>query len=152
MLYRLRHLTAYAYRNPVGFARCTLRLAPAAGDGQALLSHEVVVEPAPQTATERTDFFGNRAVSLIVETPHRDFRIDAHSRIRVERPPLPDPAAAGPAWEEVRAQVLTWPGLGSDAPLHFAAPSRRVPLLPEITDYARASFPPAAAPMRAPST
>ncbi|MCF4124521.1 transglutaminase family protein [Methylobacterium sp. SyP6R] len=141
MLYRLRHLTAYAYRNPVGFARCTLRLAPAAGDGQALLSHEVVVEPAPQTATERTDFFGNRAVSLIVETPHRDFRIDAHSRIRVERPPLPDPAA-GPAWEEVRAQVLTWPGLGSDAPLHFAAPSRRVPLLPEITDYARASFPP----------
>lgn len=141
MLYRLRHLTAYAYRNPVGFARCTLRLAPATGDGQVPLSHEVVVEPAPQTATERADFFGNRTVSLTVETPHRDFRIDARSRIQVERPPLPDPET-GPAWEEVRERVLTWPGLGPEAALHFAAPSRRVQLLPEITDYARASFPP----------
>ncbi|UHC16122.1 transglutaminase family protein [Methylobacterium currus] len=140
MLYRLRHLTAYAYRNPVGFARCTLRLAPAAGDGQALLSHEVVVEPAPQIAAERTDFFGNRTVSLNVETPHREFRIDARSRVRVERPPLPD-SGTGLAWEEVRARVLTWAGLGPEAALHFAAPSRRVPLLPEITDYARASFP-----------
>ncbi|QRE75928.1 hypothetical protein F1D61_22275 [Methylobacterium aquaticum] len=151
MLYRLRHLTAYAYRNPVGFARCTLRLAPATGDGQVPLSHEVVVEPAPQTATERADFFGNRTVSLTVETPHRDFRIDARSRIQVERPPLPDPET-GPAWEEVRERVLTWPGLGPEAALHFAAPSRRVPLLPEITDYARASFPPAGVPMPAPST
>ncbi len=140
MLYRLRHLTAYAYRNPVGYARCTLRLAPAAGDGQVPLSHEVVVEPAPRAATERGDFFGNRTVSVTVETPHRDFRIDAQSRVRVERPPLPD-RDSGPVWEEVRERVLTRPGLGPDAPAHFAAPSRRVPLLPEVTDYARASFP-----------
>ncbi len=141
MLYRLRHLTAYAYRNSVGFARCTLRLAPAAGDGQVPLSHEVVVEPAPQTATERADFFGNRTVSLTVEVPHRDFRIDARPASGSSGRALPDPGT-GPAWEEVRARVLTWPGLGADAALHFAAPSRRVPLLPEITDYARASFPP----------
>ncbi|TGD94998.1 transglutaminase family protein [Methylobacterium nonmethylotrophicum] len=141
MLYRLRHVTAYAYRNPVSFARCVLRLAPAEGQGQTPLSHEVVVEPAPRAAAERTDFFGNRTVSLTVETPHRDFRIDAQSRVRVERPPLPD-SGTGLAWEEVRARVLTYPGLGADAPLHFAGPSRRVPLLPEVTDYARASFPP----------
>jgi hypothetical protein len=32
----------------------------------------------------------------------------------------------------VRERVLTRPGLDPDAPAHFTAPSRRVPLLPEV--------------------
>ena len=33
-------------------------------------------------------------------------------------------------------------GLGPDRPVHFQFPSLRVPLVPEVTDYARASFTP----------
>ncbi|GJD50414.1 hypothetical protein OPKNFCMD_3153 [Methylobacterium crusticola] len=141
MIYHLRHLTSYQYRNPVGFARCALRLVPETGDGQTLLSHDLAVQPAPRLLSERRDFFGNRTASLTVETPHRSFRIDARARVRVERPPLPDPGL-GLAWEAVRGRVLGLASLAPDAPLHFVAPSRRVPLLPEVTDYARASFPP----------
>ncbi|ACL60218.1 transglutaminase family protein [Methylobacterium nodulans] len=140
MIYLLRHVTAYTYRNAVTHARCTLRLTPRDGEGQRVLSHRLRIHPAPQDRETIRDFFGNAATTLTVETPHRAFRIEAVSRIEVERMELPD-LASGLAWEEVRERVLACPSLAPDAPVHFVSPSRRVPLVAEVTDYARASFP-----------
>ncbi|MEH3146770.1 MAG: transglutaminase family protein [Methylobacterium frigidaeris] len=143
MIYTLRHVTAYAYRNTVGHALCALRLTPPSGEGQRVLSHEILVTPGPASRAEATDFFGNRAVSLTVTAPHREFRIEARSRIAVERGAPPDPAS-GPSWDGLREAVLATRSLAPDSPLHFLGPSRRVPLAAEVTDYARASFPPGA--------
>lgn len=141
MIYLLRHVTAYAYRNPVTQARCLLRLTPAEGDGQRVLSHRIGVDPLPHRRESGRDFFGNATLALTVETPHRAFRIEALSRVEVERMQLPD-LASGLSWEEVRERALAVPSLGPDAPVHFTSPSRRVPVVTEVTDYARASFPP----------
>ncbi|WP_238184006.1 transglutaminase-like domain-containing protein, partial [Methylobacterium trifolii] len=39
-------------------------------------------------------------------------------------------------------RAIAQPDLGPDAPVHFLFPSARVPLVPAVTDYARASFRP----------
>ncbi|MFE1601425.1 transglutaminase family protein [Methylobacterium sp. ID0610] len=141
MIYLLRHVTTYSYRDTVTHARCTLRLTPAHGEGQRVLSHQILIQPAPHRRETDRDFFGNTTTSLTVEAPHRTFRIEAMSRIEVERAQLPD-LASGLTWEELRERVLAHASLAPDAPVHFVGPSPRVPLVAAVTDYARESFPP----------
>ena len=63
MIYEIRHVTTYRYDAPVAAARCTLRLAPAAGEGQRLLGFGIDVTPRPASLVERTDFFGTRVAT-----------------------------------------------------------------------------------------
>ena len=141
MIYTLRHRTAYRYGRPVRFARCSLRLKPQTGEGQTVLSSTVTVTPSPASAVTRRDYFGIETLGLTLDAPHTEFSVEALSRVEVARPP-PPPPESGPDWEAVRAAVVAGRALGPDAPVHFLFPSARVPLVPEIADYARASFPP----------
>ena len=139
MIYTLRHLTTYRYARTVRFARCTLRLRPRDGGGQRVLESSLALTPAPTSRAERRDFFGLDTVSLVIDVAHREFSVEALSRVAIERP-APPPPGAGPAWEAVRAASLAVPSLGPEGPAHFLFASRRVPLEPAATAYARASF------------
>ncbi|WP_232630002.1 transglutaminase family protein [Methylobacterium sp. Leaf118] len=139
MIYTLRHLTTYRYARTVRYARCTLRLRPRDGGGQQVLESALTLTPTPKSRHERRDFFGLDTVSLVIDAPHRDFSVEAVSRVLVERPP-PPPPGSGAAWEAVRESALAQPSLGPDGPAHFLFASRRVPLEPAVTAYARASF------------
>ncbi|MBA1993812.1 transglutaminase family protein, partial [Escherichia coli] len=77
----------YSYETQVSFARCALRLEPISGDGQQLISHAVDIRPKPAERTARRDFFGTLTESVLIETAHRSLRIDARSRVSVERQP-----------------------------------------------------------------
>ncbi|MGN7127181.1 transglutaminase family protein [Methylorubrum thiocyanatum] len=139
MIYTLRHLTTYRYARTVRFARCNLRLRPRDGEGQRVLESALHVAPEPTRRLERRDFFGLDTLTLTLDEPHREFTVEAVSRVAVERP-APPPPEAGPSWEAVRAASLALPSLGPDGPAHFQFPSQRVPLDPAVTDYARTSF------------
>lgn len=139
MIYTLRHRTTYRYGRPVRFARCTLRLKPQDGEGQSVLASAVTIDPSPATAVTRRDYLGIDALAITLETPHTTFSVEALSTVRVERPE-PPPPESGMAWEQVRDAVVAGRDLGGRAPVHFLFPSGRVPLLPEVTDYARPSF------------
>ncbi|AWI90114.1 transglutaminase [Methylobacterium sp. DM1] len=141
MIYSLRHLTTYRYARTVRFARCNLRLRPRDGEGQRVLERALHVTPEPTRRLERRDFFGLDTLTLTLDEPHREFAVEAASRVAVERA-APPPPESGLAWERVRDAALTLPSLGSDAPAHFQFPSQRVPLIAEVTDYARKSFSP----------
>ena len=141
MIYTLRHLTTYRYAKTVRFARCNLRLRPRDGEGQSVLESGLTVTPTPRSRVAREDFFGLETLALIIDQPHKEFAVEATSRVRVERPPLPEPES-GPSWESVRAQALDRPALDPDAPAHFLFPSQRVPVVAAVTEYARASFGP----------
>ncbi|GJE80740.1 transglutaminase family protein [Methylorubrum thiocyanatum] len=141
MIYTLRHLTTYRYARTVRFARCNLRLRPRDGEGQRVLESALHVAPEPTRRLERRDFFGLDTLTLTLDEPHREFTVEAVSRVAVERP-APPPPEAGPSWETVRAAALALPSLGPDGPAHFQFPSQRVPLDPAVTEYARTSFPP----------
>ncbi|MGV7033363.1 transglutaminase family protein [Methylobacterium symbioticum] len=139
MIYTLRHRTTYRYGRPVRFASCSLRLRPRDGDGQVVQSSAVTITPSPASAVARRDYFGIEALGITVDVPHTEFDVEAVSRVEVSRPEPPAPESGLP-WDEVRDAVVASRDLGADAPIHFLFPSTRVPLVPEVTDYARASF------------
>lgn len=141
MIYTLRHLTRYRYGKPVRFARCAMRLKPQDGEGQRLIESSLTIAPDPRTRIVRRDYFGIETVAVTLDTPHSELRVEALSRVAVERPPLPDPESGAP-WQQVRDAAVLSRSLVADAPIHYLFPSVRVPLVPAVTEYARASFPP----------
>lgn len=141
MKYRLRHRTTYAYDADVGFARCVLRLTPRSSPTQTVLESDVTVMPPPSAELDRTGPFGARTLTVTVDRPHRALVIEASARIDVHVPPAGDPHAS-PAWEAVRAAALAAADLGPEGPAAYLFPTPRTPIVPEITEYARASFTP----------
>ena len=143
MIYDIRHVTTYSYESPVSFARCSLRLEPRSGDGQELISHAVDIKPRPADRTIRRDFFETHTESILIEAPHRNLRIDSRSRVSVSRR-APGRAAQSPAWENVRDVAFEATSLGPESPIGYVFASPLVPVLRPVTEYASASFPPAA--------
>ncbi len=141
MIYDIRHVTSYSYENPVGFARCSLRLEPRDGDGQELISHSVDIRPRPAERTVRRDFFGTHTESVLIEVPHRTLRIDSRSRVSVFRR-APGRATQSPAWESVRDMAFEASSLGPTSPIGYVFASPLVPVQPPVTDYASLSFAP----------
>jgi transglutaminase-like putative cysteine protease len=139
VIYEMTHVTAYSYERPVTFARCSLHLIPVTRNGQAVLSSEIVVDPAPQSRSERICFFGNHVTSLTIDKAHRKLSFAARSRVDVRRPPLPD-SLPEETLDAVRAEAIAGGGIGPTAPAHFLFPSDRVPNFAPATDYARESF------------
>jgi transglutaminase-like putative cysteine protease len=142
VIYDIRHVTTYSYENPVSFARCSLRLEPRSGDGQQLVSHTVDIRPRPADRTTRRDFFGTFTESILIETPHRNLRIDSRSRVAVSRN-APGRAMQSPAWENVRDVAFEATSLGPASPIGYVFASPLVPMQQPVTAYASASFPPA---------
>jgi len=143
VIYDIRHVTSYSYESPVSFARCSLRLEPKSGDGQQLISHSVEIRPKPAERTSRRDFFGTLTESVVIETAHRNLRIDSRSRVSVARR-APGRAAPSPPWESVRDVAFAARSLKPDSPVGFVFASALVPVLSPVTGYAAESFPPGA--------
>jgi len=141
MIYDVVHLTRYRYGAPVAFNVGSLRLFPREDEGQRVLSTVIEVFPRPQSWDERHDPFGNRVARMRIETPHRELRIKATSRIEVERPTRHLPALT-PPWEDVVALAAGTSSLAPDSPVFAIYPSRMVHLFDAATVYARESFTP----------
>jgi transglutaminase-like putative cysteine protease len=141
VIYDIRHVTTYAYESTVSFARCSLRLEPKSGDGQQLISHSVEIRPRPAERTIRHDFFGTHTESVLIETAHRNLRIDSRSRVSVLRQ-APDRGGASPAWESVRDVAFEATSLGPSSPVGYVFASSLIPVLAPVTAYASKSFPP----------
>jgi transglutaminase-like putative cysteine protease len=140
VIYDIRHVTTYSYESPVSFARCSLRLEPRSGDGQQLVSHAVEIRPRPAERTARRDFFGTHTESVLIETAHRNLRIDSRSRVTVSRQ-APGRTAPSPSWESVREVAFEASSLGPSSPVGYVFASSLVPVQQPVTAYAATSFP-----------
>jgi transglutaminase-like putative cysteine protease len=140
VIYDIRHVTTYSYESPVSFARCSLRLEPQSGNGQELISHSVEIRPRPADRTTRRDFFGTLTESILIETAHRNLRIDSRSRVAVARH-APARSAPSSSWESVRDIAFEAASLGPSSPVGYVFASALVPVLAPLTAYASASFP-----------
>jgi transglutaminase-like putative cysteine protease len=141
VIYKLRHRTTYTYEAPVTFARCVLRLTPQSSAAQTVLESSVVVTPAPTQLGARTGPFGEQTMTAVIETPHKVLTIEARAVVDVHVAPA-SAATPSPPWEDIRRASLQSQTLGIDGPATYLYPTRRAPLLPQITAYAGASFPP----------
>jgi len=135
VIYRLRHVTSYAYAQTVDLAAHLLLLTPRALPGQHVARATLQVTPAPSHATETTDHFGNLATRVFLDVPHDRFEVVAEALVEVRFPDPPE-AAATPSWEAVAAGAALSPAA------EFAFASPLAPLVPAATGYAAASFPP----------
>lgn len=141
MIYRVRHLTTYAYESPVTFARCALRLSAHSGDGQTVLESAVTVTPEPARLEQHEGQFGERVITATIEAPHNELKILATSRVQIDRPPLPRPLAGQP-WEAVRDAAFATRQLDLASPAHFLYPSKMTSVHRSMTEFARESFTP----------
>jgi transglutaminase-like putative cysteine protease len=80
---------------------------------------------------------------VLIETSHRNLRIDSRSRVSVERPTF-DSTSESPPWEDVRELAFAATSLGPSSPVGYVFASKLVPALQPATAYAAASFAPGA--------
>jgi transglutaminase-like putative cysteine protease len=139
VIYEVRHRTTYSYAEPVAFTRCALRLTPETSSAQTLERCSIAVSPGASRSIERTGPFGERTQILVIEETHSELIVEARSRVDVHAPAV-EHASDSPAWEIVRARSFEIVDLGPVSPADFLYPTARTPLVPAITQYAKASF------------
>ncbi|MDB5295903.1 MAG: transglutaminase domain protein [Phycisphaerales bacterium] len=147
MRYRVQHITEYRYAEPVPLCHNVVHLRPRETDRQACEATEIDVTPAPAARRDRVDFFGNHAMFLGLQEPHRQLRIECTSEVEV-KPFAPPADFDWPAWEDVADRLGTCcrGGPPPDPDLldarQFSFDSPQVPRAAALADYARPSFPP----------
>ncbi len=135
MIYEIGHRTAYRYSAPVTQSQHLIHLAPRPMPRQTMHRHSLLIDPAPNSRTDRTDAFGNPVSILEIDDEHAELVLHARSVVEVA-PRGAINVQSGIAWEQLR-NAVTQPrnGIDLDAAQHavaspFTATSRT------ILDYA----------------
>jgi transglutaminase-like putative cysteine protease len=116
MLLSVRHSTVYHYAAEVNRSTQYIRLTPATGPRQRVLSWRLDL---PGPAETMTDAFGNLTHVLTLDQPHQEIRIVAEGRVEVDDADDGEPAGRINPRVFLRSTPLTEP----DAALRdFAAP------------------------------
>ncbi|WP_419187056.1 transglutaminase family protein [Azohydromonas sediminis] len=137
----VEHETVYRYSAPVDWAHHQAFLRPREDRGQQLLHFALDITPPPLRLTEELDRFGNTRHSFTAAGAHRELRVRAASRVRVE-PPAAMPPEDTPPWERLRERLTYRAGCRFEAATEFAVPSPYVPRFEPLRAYALRSFAP----------
>ncbi|MEZ5855140.1 MAG: transglutaminase family protein [Hyphomicrobiaceae bacterium] len=141
MIYDISHRTAYHYKSVVTQSQHLVHLAPREFDYQTIHRHSLLVEPAPNTRSNRRDYFENPISILEIDQDHHEFVMHARSVVEVE-PRASIELGRGIGWEDLRS-IVTRPRNGIDLDAaQFAVPSPFTSTSPKVIDYAAASFVP----------
>ena len=138
MIYKIRHLTAYAYDLSVASAKLVLRITPRDELGQRCIEHDLDISPHPVSVALERDFYGNAVNVVVIETPHTELSIEATSIVEAAHEIAS--ATSGLKWETVANEALSRRDLSGTAPAHFLFSSPRIEILADVTRYARDSF------------
>src|SRR5438477_13092999 len=105
MIYEISHRTAYRYEVPVTQSQHIVHLAPRAVERQTVRHHSLLIEPAPTTRSEQTDYFGNPVSILGIDEEHAELLVHARSTIEMQ-PRGKITIDDGISWEEVLPLLL----------------------------------------------
>lgn len=136
MRYRVRHVTRYAYGNPVELAAHMAHMRPRPMPFQTILADSLTTTPQSARRRDGQDHFGNRVTWLFLDLPHADFELTASSLVDVAYPDPPVAEATAP-WEQVAEAARdpeNWQAV------EFRFPSVLAPVNAETKAYAQASF------------
>ncbi len=128
---------AYDYESPAAANRAILRMVPRTLPWQSLLSGELRVFPAPDHRQDGTDFFGNPFTQVVHDAPQSEIIFEFSGRVRRASPDRELDLSCGP--EQLGAELAAIRSIAPEAPHHFLGASDRVPILPEITEFARSA-------------
>ncbi|MCR5870797.1 MULTISPECIES: transglutaminase family protein [unclassified Sphingomonas] len=134
MRYAIRHVTTFDYGEPVGFARCNLRLKPIHWSGQQLHDYSLSIEPGGDTAPARAEAGLANVVRLVVTQAVRSLTIESRCTITVDRP-VPLPAPNDPTLAQIAAQARASRDAGPASPASYLFPSPLIPLDRDIAEW-----------------
>ncbi len=123
--YRIRHITRYAYAEPVSLSHNLAHLCPRNLRGQTVRTQRLEITPAPAQVRRRTDWFGNHEDAFAIQFPHQELTITSVAEVEVT---TLAPPASTPAWD------ATVPGADE-----FRCDSPLIPCAVELHAYAAAS-------------
>lgn len=136
VVYDVVHATSYQYSDAVSVSTHIARLTPRLLPHQICLEHRLAIVPAPAVQTEHVDYFGNRAIVFAMRGGHRQLRVEARSRVRLQPRRVPR-RLESPPWEAATNRDL----LTLEA-LDCALDSPSIRSAPQYAAYARDSFTP----------
>lgn len=140
MLYRIKHRTTYKYASPVSLGNHVACLKPRSYANNLLLSNTVHVSPAPETMTERADYFGNIQSFFTVHQPHQQLTVESISEVRRSGGATPELLESLP-WEESTLLADDHTSAGLDA-YQYQFESPRIRIRADFAAYARECFTP----------
>ncbi len=136
MIYDIRLSIAYAYATPAAGGRHVLCMMPKDDATQRLLAGLIEIEPKPDERGDHVDFFGNRITEFSYRSAHDSVSVTLKARVdRVAQGRAGGPSVALHTLPQV---MQSHTGLGPDSPLHYIAPSGRVPRDAEMTRFVKA--------------
>jgi transglutaminase-like putative cysteine protease len=141
--YRIRHETAYEYRNDVVHSHQLLHLVPRPTAYQQCLEHVIHVAPAFYRKRNEIDTFGNLVTRVEFDHPHRKLEVATDMEVEVHPRPAVNAADSQP-WERTVVE-LSYRG-GSDPARdnleagRFRHESPYVRIKTLFTDYAAECF------------
>lgn len=140
MIYRIRHITRYAYDNPVSQCYNKAHLLPRNTPSQRCLDTRISIAPQANWLREHKDYFGNRYCYFMLNEPHLSLEIDITSRIEVT-PMQPENALdLGCSVEEARERIsLALDSTTLDA-REFLLDSAMIRSSDALREYAKPSF------------
>jgi transglutaminase-like putative cysteine protease len=136
-VYRVTHVTTYAYAAPVEQSYNEAHLRPRQTDSQVCTMHSLDIDPEPNTRFESVDPFGNYVATFVVQGGFDRMSVTATSEVLVS--PLPPPPQ-GPPWESVRTLLEIDRQPSARDARRCRAPSRLIPTSNSLAEYAQASF------------
>ena len=141
MILEVSHKTVYHYTAPVAQAHHLVHLAPREHERQRTIRHSLIIEPAPASRTDFTDYFGNPASAVAIESRHSELVIHSRSVIEVKAPPLLDVKRSA-AWESAALGLSPSRGAHDIDVVQFVMPSHHTAITPELIAFAAPSFTP----------
>lgn len=81
--FAITHTTRYDYAQQVSRCLNLAYMLPRNTERQACLHNQIIITPGTAVATERPDYFGNRAYEFAIEAPHDWLQITAKSTVDV---------------------------------------------------------------------
>ena len=113
MRFSVSHETHYRYSAPVALAAHVLRLTPRTRNS-ALLTHSLIVDPAPSAREDLIDQYGNLITRLEFTGFSDHLRIESRFDLEMRTTSAPDVAGLPP---------LPWPSNAGDAMADFLSPA-----------------------------
>jgi transglutaminase-like putative cysteine protease len=141
MILEVSHKTVYHYTAPVAQAHHLVHLAPREHERQRTIRHTLLIEPAPASRSDFTDYFGNPASAVAIESRHSELIIHSRSIIDVKAP-LPLDVKQSAAWESVVAALSPSHDAFDIDVVQFLMPSHHTSVTPELIAFAVPSFKP----------
>lgn len=142
-VYNLRMEISYEFDRPSGAGRQHFRILPASLPGrQRVLGSLVSLSPEPGELGHFTDFFGTAVVETAI--PAGLTRLDLTLEAQVERLAPVDGADLSVEPARLATELAAIRSIGPGSPLHFLAPSRRIPVVDAISRFAANALQPGA--------